>query len=106
MWRHSRPPPGSARLIGLDLGTQTIGLALSDVTRMIASPLETIRRTKFKADVARLFELSAEHAVAGFVLGFPVSLDGSEGPDARRPGRSRATSTASATSRSCFGTSG
>ena len=47
---------------------------------MIASPLETIRRTKFKADVARFLELSAEHAVAGFVLGFPVSLDGSEGP--------------------------
>ena len=77
------PLPREARLLGLDLGTRTIGLALSDVTRMIASPLETIRRTKFKADAARLLEIIAEHAIAGLVLGFPVNLDGSEGPRAQ-----------------------
>ncbi len=71
--------PGG-RLIGIDLGTNTIGLALSDVTRMIATPLETIRRTKFKADSARLLALTQEHAVCGLVLGFPVNMDGSEGP--------------------------
>lgn len=71
--------PG-ARLIGIDLGTKTIGLALSDVTRMIASPLETIRRTKFKADAARLLVLLEEHRVGGLVLGLPVNLDGSNGP--------------------------
>ena len=68
------------RLIGIDLGTKTIGLALSDVTRIVATPLETIRRAKFKADAARLAELVDSHAVAGLVLGFPVNLDGSEGP--------------------------
>ena len=68
------------QLFGLDLGTKTIGLALCDVTRMIASPLETIRRTKFTADAARLFELASEHGVAGLVLGFPISMDGTEGP--------------------------
>ena len=68
------------RLIGIDLGSKTIGLALSDVTRIVATPLETIRRAKFKADAARLAELVDSHAVAGLVLGFPVNLDGSEGP--------------------------
>ncbi len=71
--------PG-ARLIGIDLGTKTIGLALSDATRMIATPLETIRRTKFKADAARLLHLIEQYAVCGLVLGFPVNMDGSEGP--------------------------
>lgn len=71
---------GQDRLLGLDLGTRTIGLALSDVSRMIGSSLETIRRTKFKADVVRLFELAEQHRVAGLVLGFPISLDGTEGP--------------------------
>jgi len=75
--------PISGRLIGLDLGTKTIGLSLSDVTRTIASPLETIRRTKFKADAARLLHLVAEHAIAGLVLGLPANLDGSEGPRAQ-----------------------
>ncbi len=74
---------GEARLLGLDLGTRTIGLALSDVTRMIASSLETIRRTKFKADVARLDEIVVQHRIGGFVLGFPYNLDGSEGPRAQ-----------------------
>lgn len=72
--------PASARLMGLDVGTRTIGLALSDVTRMIASALETIRRTKFKADAGRLLELATEHEVAGLVVGLPINMDGSEGP--------------------------
>jgi putative Holliday junction resolvase len=71
------------RLIGIDLGSKTIGLALSDVTRSIASPLETIRRTKFAADARRLLDLAAEHRIAGLVLGYPTNLDGSEGPRAQ-----------------------
>jgi putative Holliday junction resolvase len=72
--------PPRARLIGIDLGTRTLGLALSDVTRSIASPLETIRRTRFAADAKRLKELIEEHAIAGLVIGLPTNLDGSEGP--------------------------
>lgn len=71
------------RLIGIDPGSRTWGLALSDVNRGIASPLETIRRTKFGADVVRLLALADEHAVTGFVLGLPRNLDGSEGPSAQ-----------------------
>ncbi len=74
--------PGE-RLLGLDVGTKTIGLALSDVTRQIATPLETIRRTKFKADAARLLALAKEHGAGGLVIGLPVNLDGSEGPRAQ-----------------------
>ena len=68
------------RLLGLDLGSKTIGLALSDITWRIASPLETIRRRKFSVDVERLFTLADEHAVGGLVLGLPINMDGSEGP--------------------------
>lgn len=75
--------PANARLIGIDAGTKTLGLALSDLTRMIASPLETIRRTKFKQDAARLLALVDEHKIAGLVLGLPANLDGSEGPRAQ-----------------------
>jgi putative holliday junction resolvase len=75
--------PESGRLIGIDAGTKTLGLALSDVRRMIASPLETIRRTKFKADAERLLALIVEHNVVGLVLGLPLNLDGSEGPRAQ-----------------------
>lgn len=71
------------RLIGIDAGTKTLGLALSDVTRTIASGLETIRRTKFSVDAKRLLELTQTHGVAGFVLGLPANLDGSEGPRAQ-----------------------
>lgn len=71
------------RLMGLDLGSKTIGLALTDVTLTVASPLETIRRTKFSADVARLLALAAEHQVGGFVVGLPVNMDGTEGPAAQ-----------------------
>ena len=77
----ARLAPG--RLIGIDAGTKTLGLALSDVTRTIASALETIRRTKFKDDAKRLLALAREHAVQGFVLGLPANLDGSEGPRAQ-----------------------
>ena len=71
------------RLMGIDPGTTTLGLAISDVTRMIASGLETIRRKKFKADSARLLTLMAEHQIAGLVIGLPLNLDGSEGPRAQ-----------------------
>ncbi|WP_020175304.1 Holliday junction resolvase RuvX [Methyloferula stellata] len=68
------------RLIGIDLGTKTIGLALSDVERRLASPLETIRRTTFTKDVARLLALADQHGAAAFVIGLPLNMDGSEGP--------------------------
>jgi putative Holliday junction resolvase len=71
------------RLIGIDAGTKTLGLALSDVTRTVASAFETIRRTKFTADATRLLAIAEEHQITGFVLGFPANLDGSEGPRAQ-----------------------
>ena len=72
--------PAKARLMGIDLGTKTIGLALSDIERRLASPLETIKRVKFTTDVARMIELAHKHAVAAFVIGLPLNMDGSEGP--------------------------
>ena len=66
--------------MGLDLGTKTIGVALSDVSHMVASPLETVKRKKFKDDSTRLTAIIAEHNVGGLLLGLPVSMDGSEGP--------------------------
>lgn len=75
--------PQQGRLIGIDAGTKTLGLALSDVTRTIASPLETIFRKKFSLDAARLFELTREQGVVGYVIGLPVNLDGTEGPRAQ-----------------------
>ncbi|MBK9079453.1 MAG: Holliday junction resolvase RuvX [Hyphomicrobium sp.] len=74
---------GTGRLIGIDAGTKTYGLALSDVTRTIASALETIERRKFAADMERLFALCQTHGVTGLVLGFPRNLDGNEGPRAQ-----------------------
>ena len=71
------------RLIGIDLGTKTIGLALSDVTRTIASSLETLKRTKFAPDAARLLAIAGEHEITGLVLGLPANLDGTEGPRAQ-----------------------
>ncbi|MGI3903841.1 MAG: Holliday junction resolvase RuvX [Janthinobacterium lividum] len=68
------------RLIGLDLGTKTVGLALSDVERRIASPLHTIRRTKFTRDVAELQEIVGKNGVVALVIGLPLNMDGSEGP--------------------------
>jgi putative holliday junction resolvase len=75
--------PKGARLIGIDLGTKTLGLALSDVTRSIASGLTTLPRTRFAAVAARLLALAAEHGVGGFVIGLPFNLDGSQGPRAQ-----------------------
>jgi len=75
------PPEG--RLLGLDLGTKTIGLALSDLGRRIASPAETIRRVKFTPDAAALLAIAERHKVVGLVLGLPLNLDGSEGPRAQ-----------------------
>lgn len=77
----SLPNPGA--LIGIDAGTKTLGLALSDGHRMIASPLETIRRTKFVKDAERLIDLIETHDVKGLVLGLPRNLDGAEGPRAQ-----------------------
>lgn len=71
------------RLFGLDVGTKTIGLALSDVTRTIATGLVTLQRGKFAADARRLLDLAAKHGVGGLVVGLPVNLDGTEGPRAQ-----------------------
>ncbi len=71
------------RLIGIDLGTKTIGLAVSDVTRTVGSPLVTIKRTKFGKDAAELLALCEENEVGGLILGLPVNMDGSEGPRAQ-----------------------
>ncbi len=68
------------RLLGLDLGTKTIGMAVSDVERRLASPFETIRRTKFTADVAALEVAIGARQVGGVVIGLPLNMDGSEGP--------------------------
>ncbi len=75
------PPRGA--LLGLDVGTKTIGIAVSDVGRMIASGLVTLQRTKFTADAARLLELAGRHAIAGIVIGLPLNLDGTSGPRAQ-----------------------
>ncbi|MGF1609177.1 MAG: Holliday junction resolvase RuvX [Kiloniellales bacterium] len=70
----------SQRLLGLDLGSKTIGLAISDSALRIASPLETIRRRKFAEDAAALRAICEDRKVGGLVLGLPVNMDGSEGP--------------------------
>jgi putative Holliday junction resolvase len=69
-----------ARLMGVDLGTKTIGLALSDVEKRIATPLETLRRVKFTPDAARIKALAEQHDVGALVIGLPLNMDGSEGP--------------------------
>lgn len=72
--------PRYAPIVGLDLGEKTIGVAVSDATRMVASPLETIRKSKFTDDAAALFKLMASREAAAVVIGLPVNMDGSEGP--------------------------
>jgi putative Holliday junction resolvase len=72
-----------ARLLGLDIGTKNIGLALSDVTRSIATPYHTVRRTKFTEDAKVIQEAVKEHDVGALVIGLPINLDGSEGPRAQ-----------------------
>jgi len=75
--------PARGTLIGLDLGSKTIGVATSDPDRRLATPVETIARKKFATDAARLLNLAAERNATGFVLGLPVNMDGSEGPRAQ-----------------------
>jgi putative Holliday junction resolvase len=70
-------------ILGLDLGTKTIGLALSDVTYIVASPLVTIARKKFSQDAAALEAIMAKHNVGALVLGLPVEMDGTEGARAQ-----------------------
>jgi putative Holliday junction resolvase len=72
-------PPGTP-FAGLDLGEKTIGVAVSDATRTIASPLELIRKSKFTDDAKRLFELMKSRCASGIVIGLPVNMDGTEGP--------------------------
>jgi putative holliday junction resolvase len=76
---HEAVPPGK-RLMGLDVGTKTIGLALSDTRRVIATPFETIRRRRFSEDMAQLFALIDTHEVGGLVIGLPLTLAGVDGP--------------------------
>src|SRR5260370_28910760 len=75
--------PRRGALIGLDLGTKTIGVAVSDPDRRLAAGVTTIARKTFSADAARLFALAAERQAVGFVLGLPINMDGSEGPRAQ-----------------------
>ena len=75
--------PTGKRLLGLDLGSKTIGLAICDSSFVIASPLETLRRRKFTQDAIDLEALIAERDVGGLVLGLPRNMDGSEGPRAQ-----------------------
>jgi putative Holliday junction resolvase len=75
--------PRMGAVAGLDLGTKTIGVAVSDTARMVASPLTTIRRTKFTADAAALDRLLAERGIVGLIIGLPRNMDGSEGPRAQ-----------------------
>ncbi|WP_293447129.1 Holliday junction resolvase RuvX [Planktotalea sp.] len=72
--------PKFRALAGLDLGTKTIGVSVSDGMMSVATPLETVRRTKYTADAARLEEIFAARNICGIVLGLPFNMDGSEGP--------------------------
>jgi len=75
--------PERGALIGLDLGTKTIGVAVSDPDRRLATGVETVQRKAFKADAARLLKIASERQAVGFVLGLPINMDGSEGPRAQ-----------------------
>ncbi|MDE3060810.1 MAG: Holliday junction resolvase RuvX [Pseudomonadota bacterium] len=79
----TRALPPKGRLLGLDVGDKTIGLALSDDRRSIASPLLTIERSKFAKDMEALKKTIVVHAVAGLVIGYPINMDGSLGPRAQ-----------------------
>ena len=72
-----------ARLLGLDVGTKTVGLALSDVSRFIATPYDTIKRTKFTEDAKAIAKIVEEQGVGALVIGLPINLDGTEGPRAQ-----------------------
>ena len=75
--------PATGALIGLDVGTKTIGLAASDAGRRIATPLTVIRRTKFRADAELFLKAIAPYGAAALVIGLPINMDGSEGPRAQ-----------------------
>ena len=75
--------PSGGRLLGLDLGSKTIGLAISDSGLAVASPLDTIRRSKLTADAESLIAVIADRGIGGLVLGLPKNMDGSEGPRAQ-----------------------
>lgn len=75
--------PRHARLIGLDPGTKTIGVALSDITLMLASPFGAIKRGKLAANAAEIAAIAAKHGAAGLVVGLPLSMDGTMGPAAQ-----------------------
>jgi putative Holliday junction resolvase len=75
--------PAAAPLIGLDLGTRTIGIAVSDRLRKVASARTVLRRSRFQQDARALIELATEEAAAGIVIGLPLNMDGSEGPRAQ-----------------------
>lgn len=75
--------PRGQRLLGFDLGTKTIGLAMSDVERRMATPLETIARTKFREEADRIRRHLERYGIGGLVFGLPVNMDGSEGPRAQ-----------------------
>jgi putative holliday junction resolvase len=75
--------PERGALVGLDLGTKTIGVAVSDPDRRLATGVETIARKAFKADAARLLAIAGERNAVGFVLGLPINMDASEGPRAQ-----------------------
>jgi len=75
--------PERSRLLGLDLGEKTIGLALSDTTLMVATPMETLARGKFGADAAKIEKIVADQGVGGLVIGLPLNMDGTDGPSAQ-----------------------
>ena len=72
--------PATGRIMALDLGTKTIGVAISDGMRYSATPLETIKRSKFTQDAERILELIGQNQIAAIILGLPLNMDGSEGP--------------------------
>ncbi|MEL7489878.1 MAG: Holliday junction resolvase RuvX [Pseudomonadota bacterium] len=74
---------GSGALFGLDLGEKTIGVAVCDPDRRVATPVETIQRKKFTPDAERLAELAKDRAIVGIIIGLPLNMDGSEGPRAQ-----------------------
>ncbi len=75
--------PARGALLGLDLGTKTIGVAASDADRRLAMPVETIARVRFSLDAERILTLATERSAVGFVLGLPINMDGTEGPRAQ-----------------------
>ncbi|MFY0619166.1 Holliday junction resolvase RuvX [Shimia sp.] len=75
-------PPMQA-MMGLDLGTKTIGVAVSDGLRSVATPIETVKRKKFGLDAQRLIEIAKDRSICGIILGLPMNMDGSEGPRAQ-----------------------